>query len=356
MMDSTERVLRAINFQKTDRIPLWHVHHYAGFNERWRKFLGLGENVEPKDYYGYDTAVFGPDESFFPSEKRLISDEGDYYIENDGFGRITRRKKDGYFPQILQYKLSERNEIDSIEFEKAEIDSRYTELDAFSDKNSHRCRFARTGGLYIRAHALWPEDKLLMDMLFEPDFCGELFDLVCEHMTAMAVESIKRTGWGTGIWVYDDMANSLNPMFSPDLFGRYLLPRYKKFIKACENAGCSYFFFHSDGNISPLMDMLVEAGFDGFNPLEPRCGLHLPKLREKYKDIVFFGGVCNTEILQTNDRGKIKEHIEPLIETAKSGGVLLGMASASGDIPPEAYDYYMSLIKDRTLHDNTASL
>jgi uroporphyrinogen decarboxylase len=345
-MNSHQRVLKAIDFEKTDRIPLWDVHHYGGFTEKWQNYLGLSSNIEPMDYYGYDTAVFGPDESFFPLEKELLSDDGEYYIENDGFGRITRRKRDGYFPHILEYKLKERKDIDSLSFENPGILSRYEKLDEFIARHINRCRFCRTGGIYIRAHTLWPEDRLLMDMLQEPGFCNDLFDLVTEHMTAMSLESLKKSDFKkTGLWVYDDMANTLSPMFSPKLFEKYLLPRYKKLITKCREAGCRHFFFHSDGNIGPLIDMLIEAGFEGFNPLEPRSGLHLPELRKRYPGTVLFGGVCNTSILQRNDKNEIKDHIKPLLEVAEDGGVVLGMASASDDISPEAYDFYMSLVR-----------
>lgn len=344
-MNSRQRILKAINFEKTDRIPLWHVHHYGGFNERWQRYMGFSKEIEPKDYYGYDTAVYGPDESFFPSEKALLSEDSEYYIENDGYGRITQRKRDGYFPHILEYKLKDRKDINSLSFEKPCLESRYKGLDEFNVININRCRFCRTGGIYIRSHSLWPEDMLLMDMLLEPEFCNALFDLVTDHMITMSLESLKRTdSLETGLWVYDDMANTLSPMFSPKLFEKYLLPRYKRLIIKCKEAGCRHFFFHSDGNIGPLMDMLIEAGFEGFNPLEPRSGLHLPELRKRYEKAIFIGGVCNTRILQQNNKNEIKEHIKPLLEVAENGGVILGMASASGDIPPEAYDYYMSLV------------
>ncbi len=135
-------------------------------------------------------------------------------------------------------------------------------------------------------------------------------------------------------------------MFSPEMFGRYLLPRYRKMIAAVRAAGCEHVFLHSDGNIGPFLDMLLEAGFEGFNPLEPRCGLDLVSLRERYgRRFTCFGGVCNTRVLPRGDRKEIEAHARPLIELAREGGVVLGTASVGDDVAPEAYDYYMSLVK-----------
>ena len=346
-MTAEQRVMNAIEFQKTDRIPLWSVHHFGKFNHQWRKYLNLEETVEPREYYGYDTSVYGADESYFPSEKQILSEDAEYTFENDGYGRILKRKKNGYFPKVLECRLKERRDIDKLKFETADPSVRYNGLDEYIRLDSDYCRFSRIGGLYIRSHSLWSEEKLLEDMILEPTFCDELLDKVTEHLTTMALETLKRTDtWKTGLFVYDDMASRYSPMFSPDLFGKYLLPRYKKIISECRKAGCRHFFFHSDGNIEPFMDLLIEAGFEGFNPLEPRSGLYLPRLRAKYgKKAVFFGGVCNTEILPGGDKKAIRNHIEPLIELALDGGVVLGMASAAEDISPEAYDYYMSLIR-----------
>jgi len=37
---------------------------------------------------------------------------------------------------------------------------------------------------------------------------------------------------------------------------------------------------HSDGNLWPLMDILIETGYDGINPLEPQAGMELKKVKE----------------------------------------------------------------------------
>jgi hypothetical protein len=91
--------------------------------------------------------------------------------------------------------------------------------------------------------------------------------------------------------------------------------------------------------------MLIDAGFEGFHPLEPRSGLGLLDLCHRYGDkVTFFGGICNTEILPRGNLQEIERHIKPLVELAAHGGVVLGMASAAGDITPEAYDFCMKCI------------
>jgi len=216
-----------------------------------------------------------------------------------------------------------------------------------AEKTRGRCVFAKIGGIYCRSQFVRGEEKLLVDMLTDEHFCHAFFDHMSEHLTNMALETLKRGDlWDTGLFVYDDMASNDTTIFSPSLFERYLLPRYRKLIDSVRNAGCRHVFFHSDGNIRPVLDMLLESGFEGFNPLEPRCGLDLLKLREKYgRKMVFFGGICNTRILPGNNRKEIERHVRSLIELGRDGGLILGTAFVSDDVPPEAYDYYMSLVR-----------
>jgi uroporphyrinogen decarboxylase len=347
-MTSTERVMAAVNFQKPDRLPTWE-HLWGSLPDAWRAYKGLASDVDPRDYYGIDISILIGDETFFPSQRMLVREEGDYEIHQDGWGRTIRTgKTNTYFGEQIDSVLREPGDLDRLTFEPAGLERRFEGFDEqiAVERASGRCLFSKIGGLYVRSHFLHAEDKLLMDMALDEGFCDALFDKVAAHLTDMALETLKRTNtWETGLWVYDDMANSNATMFSPNMFERYFLPRYKKLIETVRAAGCKHFFLHSDGNIAPVLDMLLDAGFEGFNPLEPRCGLDLLKLREKYgKRMVFFGGVCNTRVLPRGDKKEIEETVLPLIEMGREGGLVLGFASIGDDVTPEAYDFYRSLI------------
>jgi len=353
-MTSTERVMAAVNFRKPDRIPIWDGY-WGHFIDSWQRYKGFTGSEDPRNYYGIDLSICVADETFFPSQRGVVSDDGDYTIERDGWGRTIRTgKNDAYFMETLDTVLREPSDLDRLACEPADSEIRFRGFPEYvaAERAAGRCIFAKVGGLYIRSHFLRGEDKLLLDMALDLGFCDALFDWTIEHLTAMALETLRRTdAWKTGLWVYDDMANINSTMFSPAMFERFLLPRYAKLIDTCRAAGCEHFFLHSDGNIGPVLDMLLAAGFEGFNPLEPRCGLDLLELREKYgKRCVFFGGMCNTRILPRGDRAEIERFVKPLIELGREGGLVLGSASIGDDIAPETYDYYMSLVKRLGIH------
>jgi uroporphyrinogen decarboxylase len=289
------------------------------------------------------------DESFFPSKKEKLEDQGDYEIWNDGWGRIIRTRKQAYFSECIETVLKEPADLEKLIFEPAALESRYAGLDeaVANERVKGFCVYAKVGGIYCRSHFIRPEEDLLVDMALDEDFCNALFDRVSQHIESMALETLKRThAYETGLFVYDDMASTYSNMFSPGMFEKYFLPRYQRIITACKEAGCQHVYLHSDGNIGPVLDLLLEAGFEGFNPLEPRSGLGLLKLREKYgKRMVLFGGICNTEILPRGDKKEIEAHVRPILELGRAGGIVLGMASVGDDVSPEAYDFYMSLVE-----------
>ncbi|MBI4023695.1 MAG: hypothetical protein HY360_01860 [Verrucomicrobia bacterium] len=349
MTTPKERVLAALRFERCNEIPTWTPGYDPGFVRQWRTFKGVGDEVHPLSHYRNDTVILIGDERFFPSQAGVLRREDGYDISNNGWGCIVRSKPNGYFFEEIDRVLNTAKDLDAVEFEPAALPSRYAGLEEHAKKvhQDGKCAFTKIGGLYIRSHFMRGEDRLLMDMAGDETFCDELFDKVAAHFEQMALETLKRTHTcDTGLFVYDDLAGLKGPMFSPRMFARYFLPRYQRIIASCRKAGCQHFFFHSDGNVAPMLDMLLEAGFEGCNPLEPRCNPGLADLRRKYgSKLALIGGVCNTRILPRNDHREIESHIRSLMELSREGGVILGMASVPEEMPPEAYDYAMRLMR-----------
>lgn len=348
-MTSKERVMAAIEHRRPDRLPVWDGCCFPGFVSAWQKKYGFA-GTDPLDFYSNDVSVHVADECFYPSERRVLYENGGSTVLLDGWGRTVRTAGDGYFSETIETKLAYKGQLDRIPFESPENESRYPEsfLDGVAEaEKKGRCVFAKVGGIYIRSHFLRGEENLLCDMASDPAFCDELFGRVTDHLTGMALKTLHLAGaTETGLWVYDDMAGLRAPMFSPAMFERYFLPRYAGMIAACRAAGCRHFFLHSDGSIGPLIPLLLNAGFEGFNPLEPRCVPDLSALREKYPEMILFGGVCNTRVLPRGSREEIAAHLAPLCEMGREGGVVAGTASVDDTVAPEAYDFYRRYLRE----------
>ena len=103
---------------------------------------------------------------------------------------------------------------------------------------------------------------------------------------------------------------------------------------------------HSDGNIESVLDMFIEAKIDAINPIEPKAGMDIIKLKKKYaKKLSFIGGICNARVLPQGNKEEIAKQVRSVIELGKEGGVILAAHSIGPDIPVENYDWAIGVYR-----------
>jgi len=347
-MTSRERVLRAFNFQLPDRVPLFDGY-WAEFVKAWRAAKRVPKDVSIHDHYGVDIRIAVGDETLAPSRAAVLEESPEYRIERDGWGQVKRVKKGGYFFEQLQPNVKSHADLDNLYADPPDMPSRYERLDAAMPALKQRYAvFAKTGGPFIRACFVRGDVNLLTDMAADPEFAADLAMRVTDHLIAIGCEELRR--WelqDTGIWVYDDMASVNGPMFSPGAAERILAPCWAKMIAAYREAGAAHVILHSDGNIAPLLDILLDCGFEGINPVEYNAGLDALALRERYgRRLILIGGLDNAGILPRGDRAEVREHVLRVLAAGREGGLVLGMHSVGPDIAVETYDYVTELLRE----------
>lgn len=339
-MTARERVLAACAFQPPDRIP--RFDNFWEYPDTWRERLGPPEGLT-------DIAIWVPDETTFPSRVRTLKEAGGWVYEVDGWGRVIRRRPGAYFVETLEVPLPVGCDPDSVVFDPPDLEERYLQgqpdwpalLRELVEAKQRFCVFGKTGGPYLRTTFVRGETQFLMDMAADPGLAQAIADRVADHLTAVGLEELHR--WGlqdTGIWIYDDMAYNRGPMFSPAAFEQVLLPAYRRMVRAYKQAGARYVFLHSDGDIRPLLDMLVDAGIDGLNPLERRAHMDMVQIRQRYPRLVLTGGMCNTNTLVYGPIAKIEAEAREIIDLGREGGIVIGTHSISPEIPLEHFVAY----------------
>lgn len=346
-MSSKERVIKTLNFQKPDKTPIFDSF-WGEFAENWRKEKGIGHEVDIRDYYGIDLSVLVADETFFPSSKGVLRKEGDYSISRDGWGRTVKTREGASFSQTIDTVLKNRNNLDNLKFEPANLDSRYQDfLEMVKEEKKKRYIFCSIGGPFHRSSFIRGEAQFLMDLASDISFAKALVEKVANHLLSIGLESLRRGNlYDSGVWISDDMGSNDAPMFSPKTFAEIFLPVYKKIVSSLKKAGARKVILHCDGNVVSFLDMLIEAGIDGINPVEPKAGMDILELKKKYGNkLSYIGGVDNALVLPSGDKGKIKKHILPILEAGKEGGIIIGTHSIGPDIAVESYDYYHNLVQ-----------
>lgn len=346
-------MLAACEFRRPDRIP--RVEFFWAYPEPWQKRLGPVEAVN-------DVAIWSPLEGTFPTRARLLKQDGGDIYKVDQWGRTVRQRAGAYFVETLEVPILDGRDIDTIQFDPADLDVRFQQVvtetiedvpvvggmpdlltvkRALEQAKEKSCVFGKTGGPFLRSTYLRGETQYLIDIARDPSLARAIADKVADHLTAVGVEEIKR--WSlqeTGIWIFDDIAYNTGPMISPVSFERILLPAYRRMVQAYKGAGARYVFFHSDGDIRLFLDMLLDAGIDGINPLEPRANMKVAELRKRYPRLILAGGMDNSGTLINGPAEKIQAEAREIIDVGRDGGVLIGSGYIGPDVPLENYAAY----------------
>ena len=101
-----------------------------------------------------------------------------------------------------------------------------------------------------------------------------------------------------GFSLNSDYCFNANPFYPPDVFEELIVPVLSKVIKEYRNLGY-YTVKHTDGNIMPIIDQLIDCAPDGLHSLDPQGGVDLKLLKQHYNDKVCLVGNVNCGLLQT---------------------------------------------------------
>ena len=350
-MNSKERMIKTLNFEKPDRIGRYD-QFWAETSKKYIDELGLPAGINLEEYFDIDLYKPGVLEEPFPSLVKIISENDSETVQRNGYGMIVRKKKDKAsgtdFSELLEPIIKEYSDIDKLVFEDPHAENRFESVLKVVKDKPDRCVFAKIGGPFLRTEFLRGEVQYLMDIAEDPKMVIEMAERVNDHLLELGKEAIKRCSlYDTGVWIFDDMAYNNGPLISPKSFEIIFLPLYKKLVGGLKKAGAKFVLFHSDGNITPLLDMLIDSGIDGINPIEPKAGMSLVDLKKKYgRKLSFIGGICNSDVLVNGPAERIENQVRSIIEVAGDGGVAIGTHSVGVDIPLRNYlVYHETLIK-----------
>ncbi|MEI8064566.1 MAG: uroporphyrinogen decarboxylase family protein [Verrucomicrobiota bacterium] len=114
-----------------------------------------------------------------------------------------------------------------------------------------------------------------------------------------------------------DMADKNGPLYSPEMFRRFMLPRWKKLADCCRELGLHY-VFRSDGNLWQVADMLFrEAGIPGFGEVDFDATMTTAQVRARYPDLVIWANLSG-DLLRRGTAEAVYRHSMEQLEA--SGG------------------------------------
>ncbi len=177
-------------------------------------------------------------------------------------------------------------------------------------------------------------------MLTDPEFVHKAAAVYTNRSIA-AVKAAAAAGVD-GILIATDYSDNHGPLMGPKLFHEFIFPYLAQTTAAIHDEGLT-FVKHSDGYTWPILDDFVAAGIDGWHGIQPRIGMDLKRLKEKYGDKLCFIGGVNCETLTDGTADEVDEEVMTAIKDAGAGG---GLAICSGNslMPGTKYENYLAML------------
>jgi uroporphyrinogen decarboxylase len=278
-------------------------------------------------------------------------DGGDYWLYRDEWGIVHRRPKaDGLYYSIWQVPLPHEDvSIQEIE--------RYPWPDMgaawrFDGLREQAERFRAAGyavvlkdgfaGIFEFAQRMVGMENLLVMMALRPEVAQALFEQLLALKLAYWQRALSELGDQVDVVTYaDDYGSQVSQLISPRMFRRQLKPLVQQvFALQARLAPHAKRFFHSDGNVRPLIPDMIEIGVQILNPIHIRAtGMEPVALKRDFgRDLVFWGGGVDTQgVLPTGTPQEVKEDVRRNVEALAPGGgyVFTTIHNIQADVPAE---------------------
>ena len=148
-----------------------------------------------------------------------------------------------------------------------------------------------------------------------------------------------RPGLLDGFALCSDYCFNVNPFFSPDIFAEIIAPYLKRVIDGYRALGFRT-IKHTDGNIMPILDQLVECEPDALHSLDPQGGVTIPDVRKVTKGKLALCGNVNCALLQTGTEEECIEDVRRCLREGMSepGFIFCTSNCVYTGLPLERYD------------------
>lgn len=157
----------------------------------------------------------------------------------------------------------------------------------------------------------------------------ELVEDMLDHWEYFTIEAIRNSVETLKdridlVFWWEDLAEKNGPCISPKLYREFLLPHYKNVAGFLNKNGIRRILIDSDGNLNPILDLIVEAGITGLWPLEVNAGMNAINVKKKYGDRFFLIGNLDKRELSLGGERMRREVDSKVLILKEIGGYIPG--------------------------------
>lgn len=368
-LNARERFVAALLFKQVDRVPFTE---WCGYWDetllRWHcEGLPIGTSIE--DYFGFDSGLRPPyptvpngipiDMLLVPRFVERTLEENDRYrllVDNIGIKkRILKSSSSplGRMPQHIEWPVRNREDFQKLKERFNPDDPRRIgvqwseELVEYCNTQTEMPIGVHIPGFFGTGRELMGMERLLISFHKDPVLISEMFEFWIDFLMKMIRKALPFKIDYAEIW--EDMAYRNGPHISPKLFREFIFPHYKTFIKFLKTNGVRLFILDSDGDLRPLIPLLVEAGVNCIYPMEVQSGMDARALRKQHgQSLAMIGNIDKRALIA--GKTAIRKEVKAKFPSTDEGGYI---PSADHLVPPDVsfsnYEYYVNLLKQHLL-------
>jgi uroporphyrinogen decarboxylase len=362
-MTSRERVATALNHQEPDRVPLdigagqstgliveayENLQAYTGITgaSGWLSktfrvarlddatLARLGSDVRPLQ--------LRPPRNWQPP----ASEDGTFIDELGIQWQQAPLPGRGYYWEQITFPLAEAtiSDLDRYPWPDPHDPGRYAGLADEAADLYHNTPYAILGDCGFKNHwepvfMLCGMERALTDVVGNPAFTQALLEKIAGLDFAVTRHFLEATGkYLTVIRTSDDLATQNSLMMSPSAYRKLVKPYHQRYFRLIKEHTEAKIFFHSCGNIVPLLDDLIEAGVEVLNPVQVSAFKDPAEVKARFGDrLSFWGGIDTHRVLPSGSPEDVREEVRLRIRQFGPGGgfVAASVHNIQPDVPPQ---------------------
>ncbi len=338
MQGSLERVRAVMNGQQPDRAPMFDllrntavIEHFTGekltiengpelvYKTYAPAIDGTRPAVKSPNREGQDELPDGRKRQIFRwtiwTEHRQFADSAAYEAE-------MRRQLDGFDPA---WTPEHQHAMDGAVAGIADIRHRLGEVFCFPGIPSGPQLMGLYGDVGLENFSYYLAD------------CPDVIIELMERNTVCAERWYAHLPDGHGIeggFLGDDIAFKSGPLMNPVWLREHYFPRLARAIAAAHARGIKV-LFHSDGDLNPILDDLVEAGIDGLNPIEVLANMDVGVIHRRHPHLFMAGGIDVSQLLPFGTPQQVYDAVRKAIDDAE-GRIMIGSSTELNEEVPLA--------------------
>ena len=335
---NVERIFRALERKEPDRIP----HFEIAVDRKVRDAILPDASYEDFIEYMDLDAVVSSDRLFLSEEVLSESPK----ITRNEWG-VVKRYTTEVEPIPVEAPIKSEKDLENYQPPDPDAEHRFQQI----QKWVKRYKGERAIVAFVTDHNSLTSDILdfserLMAFYTNPELVLHVHQIVLDYQLRY-IQNIIAAGADI-VFIVGDWAYKNGPMFSLEHYHKFVLPPFKAMVQVAKKSG-AYVIKHSDGNCWAHLDSIVEAGADGFHPVDPMAGMDIGDVKQKYGDkLCLMGNVNCATTLSFATVEEVEQETKDVMCKAGVGGGLIVSSSNSihSAVKPENYLEMVRIIRE----------